>query len=723
MRRRRPPFSLATRRPALLGRSLFAGGQRNAKQKLGFLKNRGVPPPLIEKLAPYAQRARGRDLEWFARQLSEELRAAGPALNAMIAKEAEMLGDFDGVLDWLIVRRPNYTGMSWEQAKQRSDAWHAALADKRPRKKRMRSRDVVMELEDKWVWVKIPKEEYRDEGSLMGHCFGNRFKDRAAWSLRDPWNRPHVTVSALPPGSQTGLPEDPTRRRWKFMEAKGKGNAIPIPAYSQMTLDFLATLPFGPSFEIHGTDIERMIDQVVGKRPVSRAKLYDQIAPMRSLDDRARVSLEVAPPEAVRSSITARSPAMIPDFYGRESVQFLLRKLEKERSPARIVQWARTLAQRLDWYAEQFDNRLDPVGGEALWRELQRELGGSVKISKDLFATLARKAASKNTRDRLVAAALLPPNSLGRFANDPSANVWTLAAVRAGSRVATAFLKSSGRVEGQAPGGPSPLLDQGWMGRPPEMNPPGTRMFIPGLVWKIPKRAFVKMWKGLSWEDWPANFGTYTKAVLERAGELKLDVSRKLKPAGIKDADDLQWVARIVPFEETGPWVAAFFREWDTGEAWGGDIHQVFQEEVLGKFAAADPEDCLGWIGDIAILDLAVGWLWGRPGAARNMREEFKVAHGFLEHLWEVAEAEDLFQGAGQTDYGGHCRIYESFYLLARISGDTHAKAERFVWSLGPNLPEAAEKQCSSWWRKLYARRLAIFKKGGSRPRELIWDE
>ena len=613
MRRRRPPFSVATRRPPLLGRSLFASGQRNAKQKLGFLKNRGVPPELIEKLAPYTERARGRDLEWFAQQISEELQAAGPRLNAMIAKEAEMLGEFGAVIDWLVVQRPNYSGMSWRQAKQRSDAWHAALADKRPRKERMRSRDVVMELPDNWVWVKIPKKEYRAEGIIMGNCFGESFKARTAYSLRDPWNRPHVTLSVLPTEGGRG---------WTFMEAKGKGNAIPVTPYAKMTVEFLRTLPFGASLEVEGrgNDLRKIVALTAGQDVLQQSLLLDEIAPMRGPRERAKLTLDVRPPEAVRARITRKNHRLIPDFYGADSVQFLLRKLEKERSPARMAEWSRTVVGRLDTYAELLERATTAEQVTALWKELQAELGHSVKVSKNVFAALKRKARSSKVRDRLVAAALLPPNSLSLFADD-GPPVWALAATRAGPRAAMCFLESAISARDEWLSDPEP---QAWGTR----SSPGGRMFVPGLIWKIPEKDFRKMWRRMDSIWTPRDLGPYSRDVLNRANELGLDITEKLDLNLVNDTDDLQFVGQLLPFEKLDAWAVKFYNKFhDEADDWGGDLEACMHSQIVGKFLAASPAYGLDWSGPgSAVVDNAITWLWGRPKAAKRMAKAMDQA-------------------------------------------------------------------------------------------------
>ena len=460
MARKRPPYSVPRGRPELLGRSLFRLGRRNAGQKLGYLKNRGVPPPLIERLRPFADQARGRDLEWFARQLSEALHRSGPDLNRMMAVEAQMLDELPAVLDWLQRQRPNYSGMSWTGARDRSDAWHAAIADKRPRKKRMRSRDVVMDLPDKWAWVSVPLKEYKDEGELMGHCLNpqGHYRHLKAYSLRDPWNRPHVTLTV----------DERQRNAVLFKEAKGKGNATP-PAlpYSKMTLAFMETRPFGPHLS-SATDLERIVNQVYPDK-AKALEVLRSFTPLEHIRNRVASSVELDIPEYLRQRAAAKNPKLIPDLYGRNKIHELLERLAVERSPARMVEWAKTITVRMD----ELIRLANSTSLESTQKFLDTEFGG--KIRADL-ATLKRKARSDNIRDRIAAAALLPPNSLGVLLKDPSNAVWSVAALRAGSNVADAFLDS------QLRGGP---------GRVPHWG----RSWTAHLVWKMNKKSFARRWK------------------------------------------------------------------------------------------------------------------------------------------------------------------------------------------------------------------------------------
>ena len=71
--------------PARRGRGLPAGRGRGAKvdsieDKIRYLTNRGVPPPLVERQRPLAAIGRRRDLEWLASRIAAQVAAAQAGL-------------------------------------------------------------------------------------------------------------------------------------------------------------------------------------------------------------------------------------------------------------------------------------------------------------------------------------------------------------------------------------------------------------------------------------------------------------------------------------------------------------------------------------------------------------------------------------------------------------------------------------------------------------------
>jgi len=106
----------------------------------------------------------------------------------------------------------------------------------------------IKEYDDKYKWLELttpkniedPKEAVgkldkmlKNEGDLMGHCVGGYTEDVAngtsrIFTLRDPKNKPHVTIEAVP-----------TQNGFDVTQIKGKQNGNVNSKYTEMVRDFL----------------------------------------------------------------------------------------------------------------------------------------------------------------------------------------------------------------------------------------------------------------------------------------------------------------------------------------------------------------------------------------------------------------------------------------------------------------------------------------------------
>lgn len=122
---------------------------------------------------------------------------------------------------------------SWGELVKGSDQWHKELAQEAKSQKTEMSEaedaNIVYKYADGWYVLNLTtSQECTEEGAAMGHCVGGYGKDveegkTQILSLRDPKNRPHVTIEV---------------RDGKVMQVYGKANAIPI-KYLDKVKEFL----------------------------------------------------------------------------------------------------------------------------------------------------------------------------------------------------------------------------------------------------------------------------------------------------------------------------------------------------------------------------------------------------------------------------------------------------------------------------------------------------
>jgi len=102
---------------------------------------------------------------------------------------------------------------------------------------------VIKVYENGYHWIRMSTAlHFERESRLMGHCVSNgsyyesyRRGSHEYYSLRDKYNRPHVTVEVTytrtqPPTALIGFPGSP-RKAGSVMQCKGKSNAKPAPEY------------------------------------------------------------------------------------------------------------------------------------------------------------------------------------------------------------------------------------------------------------------------------------------------------------------------------------------------------------------------------------------------------------------------------------------------------------------------------------------------------------
>lgn len=122
----------------------------------------------------------------------------------------------------------------WE-ADSLATTWHQSLQDKDFDKAIEKTGDekVAYEFSDGFKILKLSPRECKSEGFAMGHCVGSyaeniRTGEMSIFSLRDPENKPRVTMNVINSGNQLD-------------QIKGPKNAVPLPDDAKKIKEWLKT--------------------------------------------------------------------------------------------------------------------------------------------------------------------------------------------------------------------------------------------------------------------------------------------------------------------------------------------------------------------------------------------------------------------------------------------------------------------------------------------------
>lgn len=168
---------------------------------------------------------------WIANQL---LHIPIQAHSLILNKKQDFVlfdNQIDNILDWKKeVQGINLNDYTFKKAVVEADKFHKSLFV--PNNNGLKNTNVVLDCGDyKWVQL-VTIQDCKEEGSTMGHCIGNSSHntrissgDSIAFSLRDKFNRPHLTIEAL-------------SKNKKVFEFKGHSNSAPKSEY----LDYFVQL-------------------------------------------------------------------------------------------------------------------------------------------------------------------------------------------------------------------------------------------------------------------------------------------------------------------------------------------------------------------------------------------------------------------------------------------------------------------------------------------------
>lgn len=191
---------------------------------------------LPEKVAEWCLSKSKKYCLWIANQIGDkECYRVNWFLETKTSHQEQKLNNFsnavDTILDWKKeVQDINLNEYNFKKALYEANVFHKNLFI--PNNNGLKNTNVVLDCgEYKWVQL-ITIPDCKEEGSTMGHCIGNSSHSQRitsggsiAFSLRDKFNRPHLTLEA-------------NAVRKNIFEFKGNSNNTPKPEY----LDYFVEL-------------------------------------------------------------------------------------------------------------------------------------------------------------------------------------------------------------------------------------------------------------------------------------------------------------------------------------------------------------------------------------------------------------------------------------------------------------------------------------------------
>lgn len=153
------------------------------------------------------------------------------------------------IVDWINENPDEYLGMlesPFEQVSFAAWAWHDGLKANDDISIASADENVVYTWPDGWRIVNVPSSDCSAEGEAMGHCvggYGERVErgQTVIFSLRDPKDKPHVTIQ-LEPVYDIIVDGDEYEEKiveYELLQVKGKQNVPPKPEYARRVYEWL----------------------------------------------------------------------------------------------------------------------------------------------------------------------------------------------------------------------------------------------------------------------------------------------------------------------------------------------------------------------------------------------------------------------------------------------------------------------------------------------------
>jgi len=207
--------------------------KRFKDKRMNIMVNKiGLP----EKVAEWCLSKSKKYCLWIANQIADkQCYRVNWFLESQTSNQEQMLNQFsnevDTILDWKKeIQDINLNDYAFKIALKEANKFQKSLFV--PNENGLRNTNVILDCGDyKWVQL-VTKQDCQEEGSTMGHCIGNSSHNQrvssgvsVAFSLRDKYNRPHLTLEAY-------------SKDKRIFEFKGHSNSTPKSEY----LDYFVEL-------------------------------------------------------------------------------------------------------------------------------------------------------------------------------------------------------------------------------------------------------------------------------------------------------------------------------------------------------------------------------------------------------------------------------------------------------------------------------------------------
>lgn len=214
---------------------------------------------------------RKRFVKWLANQVEERVRASR---DEDITRSPEIL---QNIVDWINAEGTDeYLNGSFQDADYAAERWHHSRSMDDDLQISSQDENVIHRWDDGWKVVRVPPGDCSAEGQAMGHCVSG-YADKVRkghtmiYSLRDPKDRPHVTVELILMAREDGS-------EWVINQIKGKQNAVPKDEYGRRVIEWIKS----SGFRIDTTDYLRMLmddpEELLRILPMMVESLVDEIA-------------------------------------------------------------------------------------------------------------------------------------------------------------------------------------------------------------------------------------------------------------------------------------------------------------------------------------------------------------------------------------------------------------------------------------------------------------
>lgn len=178
-----------------------------------------------------------QEAQWLATQLQ----ATGNEFMKFGDIDGRLVQQLPSLLDYFKAERPDLSKLTIPEAFEKSHVWHQRFKGKEDSAGAYATNKVVKRWDDGFTMVQLSPEDCQVEGDLMGHCVGDYADDVAngnteIYSLRDPKNRPHVTIEVVP---KMVWGKNHKELQYTVEQIQGKENKEPVAKYHRYIDEWL----------------------------------------------------------------------------------------------------------------------------------------------------------------------------------------------------------------------------------------------------------------------------------------------------------------------------------------------------------------------------------------------------------------------------------------------------------------------------------------------------